>query len=248
MRTLSHEELQELLGAFALNATDPEERDAIERHLAECPRCRSEVEDFREVAAMLSSSGGPAPEGVWDRIAGALEEAPPPLRLPLPLPDGVTAIGPARRTVSLRAAGALAVAAAIVIAVLGFGLVRDDTAPEVASGDALVRAAHLALNDLDAVEAELISDDGRLRATAVLLPTGQGYLLADVLPALDESRTYQLWGAGPGPVVSLGVLGNEPGVVPFTAAGGVELLMITEEDAGGVAVSSNDPVMQATVS
>jgi hypothetical protein len=247
MRTFSHDELQELLGAFALNATDPEERDAIERHLTECPRCRAEVEDFREVAAMLSSSGSAAPEGVWDRIAGALEEAPPPLRLPLPLPDGVTAIRPSRRTVSLRVVGALAVAAALVIAVLGFGLVRDDSTTDLPDAS-LARAAQLARSEPGAVETQLTSDDRRIQATVVLLPTGQGYVFADDLPALDEGRTYQLWGAGPGPVVSLGVLGNEPGVISFTAAGGVELLMITDERAGGVAVSSNAPVATATVS
>jgi hypothetical protein len=243
---LSHDEIQELLGAFALNATDDDERDVVERHLDTCPRCRGEVADFREVAALLSNTGSPAPDGVWDRIVGALEEAPPPLRLPLPMPPDsvVTPLQPSRRTVSVRAVAALAAAAALLVGVLAFSLDRDD-AQTPAPGD-LATAAHLALNDPDAREVKLTSADGAVAATAVVLPDGQGYLLAESLPALDDDRTYQLWGAGPGPVISLGLMGNEPKVVSFTAARDVELLMVTAEDAGGVPVSSNDPVITGT--
>ena len=65
-RGLSHSELEELLGAYALDAVDGDERDAVELHLRECPRCRAEVADHREVAAALAQTGGPAPDGVWD--------------------------------------------------------------------------------------------------------------------------------------------------------------------------------------
>jgi anti-sigma factor RsiW len=106
-RELSHQELQELTGAFALDAVEPDEREAMELHLLECPRCRAEVAEYREVAAFLAHNGHTAPEGLWDRIAGALEEAPPPLDLapvvPLPQP---------RRAVGLRIVAAVAAAAA----------------------------------------------------------------------------------------------------------------------------------------
>ena len=42
-----HEDFQDLLGAYALDAVDPTERDEIERHLATCPRCRAEVAEHR---------------------------------------------------------------------------------------------------------------------------------------------------------------------------------------------------------
>src|SRR5262245_64213668 len=84
----SHAEIEELLGAYALDAVDPDEREAIEAHLSGCPRCRAEVDAGREVAAGLAQTGAPAPEGVWERIAGAIEgEAPPPLRLVAAPPD-----------------------------------------------------------------------------------------------------------------------------------------------------------------
>ncbi|MER3453386.1 MAG: anti-sigma factor, partial [Acidimicrobiia bacterium] len=64
-RELSHREIDELLGAYALDAVEPDERAAVEAHLRTCSRCWAEVADHREVAAYLAHSGGPAPEGVW---------------------------------------------------------------------------------------------------------------------------------------------------------------------------------------
>ncbi|HEX3425675.1 MAG TPA: zf-HC2 domain-containing protein [Acidimicrobiales bacterium] len=80
-RLTGHAELQELLGAYALDAVDPEEAAVIELHLATCPRCRTELAEHREVAALLGYAGGSAPRGVWDRIISSLEEPPPALDL-----------------------------------------------------------------------------------------------------------------------------------------------------------------------
>lgn len=80
-RLTGHEQLQELLGAYALDAVEPYEAEVLERHLPTCPRCRNELADHREVAALLSYAGGTAPGGVWDRIIASLEEPPPALTL-----------------------------------------------------------------------------------------------------------------------------------------------------------------------
>jgi hypothetical protein len=97
-RLIGHAELQELLGAYALDAVDPDEAAAIERHLPDCPRCRNELADHREVAALLGYAGGSAPGGVWDRIIASLEEPPPALRLtraPIAVPPPAGAREPA---------------------------------------------------------------------------------------------------------------------------------------------------------
>ena len=62
-RGLSHAELEELLGAYALDAVDGEERELVELHLLDCPRCRAEVAEHRAVASFLGSAGvlGPRP-------------------------------------------------------------------------------------------------------------------------------------------------------------------------------------------
>jgi anti-sigma factor RsiW len=79
---MTHDEVSELLGAFALDAVEHDEYEEIEAHLAECPRCRAEVDAHRVVAAALGNSVEPLPDGLWDSIATRLpprqdEEAPP---------------------------------------------------------------------------------------------------------------------------------------------------------------------------
>src|SRR5437870_7042409 len=112
-RQLSHRAIEELLGAYALDAVDNDEREVIEAHLVDCPRCRAEVADDREVAAFLGHTGGSAPTGVWDRIAASLEEAPPPLTL-----APVTPITMHPRSRWVRWAAAAAAVAATVAAVI----------------------------------------------------------------------------------------------------------------------------------
>ena len=88
-RLTAHAELQELLGAYALDAVEPEEAVVLELHLLTCPRCRTELTEHREVAALLGYAGGAAPGGVWDRIVAGLEEPPPALTLTRSLPRSI---------------------------------------------------------------------------------------------------------------------------------------------------------------
>ena len=47
---MSHEEVADLLGAFALDAVDGRDKDAVRNHLDECPRCQAELSEYHEVA------------------------------------------------------------------------------------------------------------------------------------------------------------------------------------------------------
>ena len=77
---------------------------------------------------------------------------------------------------------------------------------------------------------------------------GRGFLRASNLPALADDRTYQLWGGTPeGELVSLGVLGADPGVVAFDASG-FDILAISEEDLPGVVAPTADPVAAGALS
>ncbi len=82
-------EIEELIGAYALDAVDDDERNAVEQHLAVCARCRAELVEHREVAALLAYEGAPAPSDVWDRIVVTLEEPPPAMRLKVDSPGDV---------------------------------------------------------------------------------------------------------------------------------------------------------------
>jgi anti-sigma-K factor RskA len=72
-----HDVVESLLAAYALDAVDLDERAKIEHHLEECPRCRSDVDAYRELAgsmgtAMALESTEPLPSGLWERISAGL--------------------------------------------------------------------------------------------------------------------------------------------------------------------------------
>lgn len=252
MRTnLSHRRLEELLGAYALDAVDRDERGVLERHLPSCARCRAEVEEFREVAALLAHSGAAAPEGVWDRIAASLEgeapdiEGPPALPfLPSAAPAGAALLSAdlvRSRRWQTRAASAVMAAAAAVIVVLGIQIANQDRRLDEMAGllavDALERAYQVAEASPDSERIELQSFDGRADTQAVVTEEGVGYLWASDLPRLEAGRTYQLWGDAGDRLVSLGLLGPDPEVVPFEVPEQMVAVAITEEAEPGVVVS-----------
>ena len=41
------------LGAYVLDALDPEERHRVEEHIAACPACAAELAEFRSLPALL---------------------------------------------------------------------------------------------------------------------------------------------------------------------------------------------------
>ena len=56
--------LREAVGAYAMDALDPEESDAVAEHLAQCGSCRAEYLEFRELLPLLASiSEGEARNG-----------------------------------------------------------------------------------------------------------------------------------------------------------------------------------------
>lgn len=254
----THDETIELLGVYALDAVDDDEKVAVEAHLAECPRCAAEVADHREVAAAMAFSGAPAPEGLWSRIVETLEEAPPELNLPLSAP--VASLDSARAARAERSGWRTmlqplpAVAAAVMLAIgllAGVLITAGDDGPnetELLAQASLEDVARRVLNDAKASKIVLESPSGELTATAAVDSDGSGYLLGTSLPALDPSQTYQLWGIAADTVISLGVLGESPGVVAFHLDKGVETLAITSEIAGGVPVSANAPLLVGNLS
>jgi anti-sigma-K factor RskA len=235
-------DIEELLGAYALDALDDDERRAVEDYLLANPRARAEVQEHREVATMLAWSGMDAPEGLWDRIAGHLEgsESAPESELGHVLPMRASS----RRRSPMRTIGswAVATAAAALIAVAAVRISSDDSSTTKSAG--IGAAAEDALSNPQSVQAELTSGSS-LKVRAVIDPDGHGYLFAGSLPPLDSSHTYQLWGQveGQDSLISLGLLGASPKTEQFTVKGHLSLLAITEEAAGGVVSSSNPAVV-----
>lgn len=239
---MTHDQLRELVAVYALDATDEAEAAAVEEHLSGCPRCRAELEAYREVAAAIGDQGGAARPEIWDRIAGQLAEAPPPLRLP-------TRTRRPRPRATPRLTAAVAAAAAIVIAVLGWDVAhlnsRVDHLQAVAGGTA--RAARVAADAPGSKRVQLHSTSGALTADVVVRPGGQAYLLSSTLPTLPDGRIYQLWGLSRNRPVSLGLLGARAAPAGFRLDSHVTQLMITAEPAGGVPAPTGPVLVQGAV-
>jgi anti-sigma factor RsiW len=242
MSEISVPEIEELIGAYALDAVDDDEREAVEQHLAVCARCRAELADHLEVAALLAYEGAPAPTGVWDRIVASLEEAPPALRLTVGEPPAVSLDERRRSRTQRRVLASVAAVAAAVALVLGVAVARQqDDAPQD-----LVALAEEAARAPGSTTATMRPPTGDgPEATAVVTADGRGFVRAGDLPSLPADRTYQLWGVVDDQAISLGVLGPDPGVAAFQVDDGnrVAAYAITEENAGGVVASQNQPVV-----
>lgn len=257
-----HGELQELLGAYALDAVDAETAVLVERHLETCPRCSVEVAHHHEVAGLLGNTGGESPPEVWDGIAARLAGSAPPSweRLAARLGTGPPP-GPGRPDPSVRpgrrwvTAAAVGVAAAAVAVAIGLG-VRvhhlDHQVSALTSTPGLTAAERAALTEPSTRRVELTAPPGRgapVTVSVVLTTSGTGFVQAHTLPVLASDRTYQLWAVVGGQIISLGLLGPDPGVVAFSAAGGpsVHAFAITDEQAGGVVQSNASPVVAGRV-
>ena len=250
---MTEDEMNELLAAYALDAVDDSERREIDTYLTRNAKARSEVAEHREVATMLASTGAPAPSGLWDKIAASLDErAPAPGSLLAPLMQ-LDSQRDKRNRRTKRSPwllfGAVAVAACAAVGVLGIKLHnRTDELNNARSQSAsaqLVTAASAAM----ATSSRKVTMTAESGATAasVAIDGSEGYFVADQLPALSADRTYQLWGLIDNKVISLGVLGNSPKVVVFPADSRLTTLMLTNETAGGVSVSTQKPIVVGTL-
>jgi anti-sigma factor RsiW len=234
----SHAELAELLGAYALDAVDEPERSMIEAHLRECPRCRAEVEEHREVAAHLAFAGAGAPEGVWSGIAAALDPDDPSADLARLYPLRRT-----RRPAAFRGLLAAAAVVALICGVVGYQL--HSRSGQVSLQKVMAAASH----NPASTRMTLASADNKIHLDVVLAGNGTGYLASNgTLAPLPDSETYQLWGSAKTGAISLGVIGGHPDVVAFSApTGAYSALAITAERAGGVAQPTSEPIAAGSI-
>ena len=251
-RALTAAELEELLGAYAIDAVDDDERAQIEAWLDRSPNARRDADELRETASLLAQSDDDVPADLWVRIethlgdpadlsAGDQGDAStgrgvPPLRLGEVVDLGARrdATPPAAR--SRRRPWLVGVAAALALVVaVGVGVVagsrlddQDQRIDQLAVGmekRSMERAALAATMQPGARTAELAaSDTDPMMAKVVVTPDGHGYLMSDGLPALASGRTYQLWA----------VMGDAPGsaVVSAGVMGAKPGVMAFTTDAG----------------
>jgi anti-sigma-K factor RskA len=167
--------VHELTAAYALDALDENERRTFEEHLSGCARCREELADLSQTAALLAH-GAPAatpPPALRERILTDARR------------DGGAKVipFPRRSRVVLGFAGVVTAAAAVIAIAFGVhsaSLSRDlDEAQEAVA----------VLGDPGAQTIPLRGADGRL----VINSEGSAALVVQGLRPAPEGKTYELW-------------------------------------------------------
>lgn len=254
---MTHAEAHELLAALALDAVEDDERQAVEDHVAGCPRCQSELDALLEVAGALGNSVEPLPEHLWSSISSRIYDDRDHELLALTLldADGVspsTTRRPPRAARLARIALLPLAAAAVVVAVLAFQLVHANgrvsnlqsalRASDSSEVTAALRTPGHQLVDLEGASNQRLAE-------FVMLPDGRGYLVNSKMPALSSGSTYQLWGIIGGKSISIGLMGRSPGHVTFTVAGPPRPteLAVTVEPSGGTSTPTSQIVAAGTV-
>ena len=243
-------DIHDLLGAYCTDALDPQERAGFEEHLADCDQCRDEAADFREVLAALADAHPVHPpssleDAVMDR---ARSEGGSPARTrgtgaaaPLPAHSagaGTSAAIPASSAWRRAAPWMAAAAAGAVLFAGGFGLGRQQSPTQAASGVSDDMAAIVAV--ASAADAHVMPVD-IMGTTSRVVTSGEmdkSVFLASGLPTPAKGMCYQVWTVtDDGQIVSAGAFTPDAdghiAVVLEGGAAGVDKFMITMEPPGG---------------
>ena len=242
------DDVRALLGAYALDAVDPDERVLVEQLVATDPSAAAELAQLTAVAAALGDAvAGEPPAALRASVLAAAAGTPqvgPRHALPaedVRTPAGVTDLADRRRRPSRTRW--LAVAAAFVVG----AAVPTALALQQAQRAQDVEQQQQALADLlTDPSAVVVHGDvtGGGTATAILTD-GAALFSAAGLPDPGDDRVYQLWVVSGDQAASAGVLADDAGSVrqladDFTAG---SALAITVEPAGGSTQPTTTPLV-----
>jgi hypothetical protein len=245
-------EIHGAVGSYVVNALDGDEREEFEAHLAVCPTCTREVQEFCETAAELSllASATPPPAAVRSSILSAISEvrplppeSPAEIALAQPSPPPAAERAPAdrpidelalrrqqRRTRILSVLVAAVVAAALALGGVVYGLVqaRQSQVAQQAAETELLTAP-----DVKTYTATM--KDGGQVSFVVSRSLNRAMFVGKGLPAVGADRTYQLWTLeGQRPIPDNTVPGGGDRKEFFRETlGGVTGLAVSVEAAGG---------------
>lgn len=217
-------DIHALSGAYAVDALDDLERAQFERHLADCPTCRAEVDSLREAGALMAETvAEEPPAGLRDRVLADIATVRP---LP-PLVPEVTR-RPARRWFP----GLLAAAAVVTALGVGAAVVQpweDETSQTQLSAVDRIRAA----DDVQTWTQEF--EDGSQATLYRSASLNQAAVVTADMADAPDGRVYELWLQHDDRMVAAGLMPDGPDNVvelvgdPATADG----FGITVEPDGG---------------
>lgn len=250
------DDLNNMTGAFALDALSAEERSAVEAHLGESEAMQKEVAEMRETASLLGRAVTPvAPSAALKLNLMALVASTP--QLPgalasvsmLPREKSLSSTTSERKAQSRwfrRPVTTLAAAAASVALVIGGVAVANtiiDADAKLAQTNQLV--AINASNDFQQASVDVTGGGHAKLVWSVEL--GRSALLMDGLALLPSDETYQLWyinAAGARSAGTFAAAGNGSTwrVLDGTLAKG-DTVGVTVEPRGGSTAPTTDPII-----
>jgi len=213
MKLMDCEEIRELLGGYALGASDSEEARHIEVHIADCIRCWEDLSISHRTAALLALSVRlePAPAHLEERImrrakreiASTQRRRPFWRRLSLsPWPAAASGLG-------LGSIVALGVSGLLFLEVRDMQAKNDDLEAQIRAAAADFQAASQSTSSQLADQEEVVSilsdsSHGRLamqprggsgsQAFYTWSPAqGAGAMLCEGLPELEPNKVYMIW-------------------------------------------------------
>jgi anti-sigma-K factor RskA len=226
---------RELLGAYALDALEAEERAQVDELLLADPSARAELHELEQGAAWLGHASLRPPARAWDAIAAEVERD--------LAADRATDVVPhrsPRRPTSRARRWLVAAAIAVVVAVGAAGAV---TAIDRDSGPASVESRYAAARRDPAARAvTLRTDEGAPVARAVVLPDRTAFMDGRELSPAAGDRDFQLWAITPDGPVSAAVMHDPGGVHRFRIAPGATGLAVTNEPRGGSREPTTIPI------
>lgn len=202
------EAIHDLTAAYALDALEPEEREAFEEHLAGCESCREQV-------AELQSAAG--------ELAWAVEPAAPPPELRARIIDAARAERP--NVVPLRprrvsAGWAVGVAAACAAVAVGLGAWNVSLHDQLSSRTGALE--RVPVSGLD--------------GSVVVAHGGSAALVAFHVPAAPAGKTYEAWVIQGKTAVPAGLFAGGKGSTFIPIQGKVKkgsIVAFTVEPSGG---------------
>lgn len=229
MDSIERADVHTLIGAYALDALDDDERAAFERHLAECEPCRDEVAGLRTIAVRLADAAAvPAPARMRGRVMQQISQTPQERDL-----SRETGAPAGRSRGGDRSRLWLAAAAVLAVICLGTGAIAWSQYRAAQDARATEQAIITVIADPAArvVVSPLIGG-----GTARLVVSADRAVLAGyAVPGLPQDRTYQLWIIR-GKVITSGGLGPAG-----AAAAGTWSRLLDGVRAGDVVAISIEP-------
>ena len=240
MRHLSDDERRELLGAYALDALEPDEQEQIDELLLHDAEARAELHTLQLGASWLSESALRPPEHVWEGITSTIAAGPASRAV---TDEPIADVTPIKRSRARRpgSRGIVRTGPRGRCRSAGPRSHRSPTAVECERGrrGRPSRAGH---SNGEARGPRRDSRGRRRRAAR-----RRAYLVRTELPPLKAGRTYQLWAVRNAKPDSVALLGRHAQPRVFSAPKGTTAFAVSVEPTGGSKAPTTDPVIQGAI-